>query len=463
MGLYNLANGKKQFFEDVTQYLLNKDASVMILQKETQTGDQVKKSVNLLTLSDRKLKLLWEGKELSNIIINEDATQLAFLSGKSIWYYKNGNDQPVLLVEEKSRKINKGHAMENLKDFSKDGTGIFIELKEISDLKPDPNAVKVDVWNYMDKVIQSQQLHSLNPSMIDILLGIAGPDKYLAVVKIADGTITRLQQNEEIRLVTNGKTDIGVITSCNGADKYEWKWNPDSRRSFNMVLPNTGERKRLDVNYPFLLSPTGKYLIGSDSFIEGQQDNLLSYNMETGETRNVTQALNSPAGEKVNPLNNILKHRDLRVATWLSNDEGMLVYDKYDIWQIDMKGHKPPVNITNGYGRKNNIVLRISGSQEVYNKTFKGNERLLLSGFDWNTKESGFYRMTLGKKGDPELLSKGAYHFQDFFEYIPPLKARDAEIYIVKRGSASQCPNYHWTKDFKIYTALSDVYPEKGL
>src|SRR5690606_14637264 len=41
------------------------------------------------------------------------------------------------------------------------------------------------------------------------------------------------------------------------------------------------------------------------------------------------------------------------------------------------------------------------------------------------------------------------------------LKARDAEVYLVKREQATQSPNLFATTDFRSFTPVSQVYPEK--
>lgn len=52
----------------------------------------------------------------------------------------------------------------------------------------------------------------------------------------------------------------------------------------------------------------------------------------------------------------------------------------------------------------------------------------------------------------------GAYTYADF----TPLKARDAEVYLVRRMRATEAPNYFTTTDFKTFTRLSDLHPERG-
>ena len=43
----------------------------------------------------------------------------------------------------------------------------------------------------------------------------------------------------------------------------------------------------------------------------------------------------------------------------------------------------------------------------------------------------------------------------------PPIKARDAAVYIVQRMSVGESPNYYYTTNFKNFTPLTDIHPEK--
>ena len=45
-------------------------------------------------------------------------------------------------------------------------------------------------------------------------------------------------------------------------------------------------------------------------------------------------------------------------AGWTTGDRYVWLYDRYDIWQVDPTGKEKPLNVTTGWGRKNNIRLR---------------------------------------------------------------------------------------------------------
>ena len=63
----------------------------------------------------------------------------------------------------------------------------------------------------------------------------------------------------------------------------------------------------------------------------------------------------------------------------------LIVYDRYDLWSIDVEGSKPPVCITKGYGRKNHVRLQMNLIGLSDDKGF------YLLGFDERYKTQGLY------------------------------------------------------------------------
>ena len=83
------------------------------------------------------------------------------------------------------------------------------------------------------------------------------------------------------------------------------------------------------------------------------------------------------------------------LAGWIENDESFLIYDQFDIWQIDPLGNKPSINITGGLGRKNNLVLRnITLDREA--RFIKKDQTLLLNVFNQKNKGSGLKTHVMG-------------------------------------------------------------------
>ncbi len=84
------------------------------------------------------------------------------------------------------------------------------------------------------------------------------------------------------------------------------------------------------------------------------------------------------------------------IAGWLTDDRALLVYDNYDIWQVDPSGSRPSINITNHYGIRQHIKFRILRGTET--STYLSIQKLLLIAFNTQNKYNGFYQMQSTEK-----------------------------------------------------------------
>jgi len=140
-------------------------------------------------------------------------------------------------------------------------------------------------------------------------------------------------------------------------------------------------------------------------------------------------------------------------------DTGILIYDKYDIWQIDPLGKKAPIQLTNGRNKKLQFRLVIDYWSE--GKIVPAEKNLLLKAFNTKTKQSGFYQLNPRTSIGPELLLMGDYVFNVLMDKKGfPLKARDADVQLVTRENCGQSPNIFNTTDFINFTSVSEVCPE---
>jgi dienelactone hydrolase len=152
------------------------------------------------------------------------------------------------------------------------------------------------------------------------------------------------------------------------------------------------------------------------------------------------------------------------MAGWLTDESGILVYDNYDIWKLDPAGKKKPINITNGYGRRNNIKFRIPDRRTAM-RGLSDKATILLSAFNTINKHNGFYQKNLQEDDNPKLLTMGPYIFCHIGAVPPggsfdaagmePVKAHQTNVWLVMRQSPTEGRNLFVTKDFKSYTALT--------
>lgn len=452
--VHNFVTGIEKSFQKVTDYKLNEQGNALVLQTELEKDSQM--TLQYLNLADYQATNIWSGTQASSFVFDESGTQLAFRSGghagnppdKSLWYYQLGTNKAQLLANSLTPGIDSGLHIDDIEGFSRDGRSIFFSMKaNEEDSKPSPDAVKVDIWSYKDTKLQSQQLNEVDLQR-----------SYASVIHIDDSRIIRLEKSNDYSRQRNG--DIVLIDHTQGdADPGEWKWNIACRHNFNIVSIKDGSRKSITRNFASL-SPKGKYVIYYDPKLK----NYFSYQVALGIIRNITRNIPTTWTEYDND------HPDAAYAVygpagWTEDDTAVLLYDQSDIWQVDPAGNKPPLNLTHGYGYKHNIVFRLSMNHREM--PIPVTKKLLLTAFNRKNKDNGFYSITPGKGENPDRLTMGAYIYHIPFSYLfdpgePPLKAKNAEAYVIRRMSAAESPNYFFTTDLKVFIPLSNVHPEKN-
>ncbi|MEO7976052.1 prolyl oligopeptidase family serine peptidase [Flavobacterium sp.] len=80
------------------------------------------------------------------------------------------------------------------------------------------------------------------------------------------------------------------------------------------------------------------------------------------------------------------------IAGWLNNGNSVVIYDQFDMWAIDLTNQKAPYCITQGYGRKNKVVLRLDGVS--YGGDLTDRKTIILTGFDVEHKSKGIYKLS---------------------------------------------------------------------
>ncbi|WP_188316190.1 alpha/beta hydrolase family protein [Chitinophaga agrisoli] len=468
----NIETGEKKTFSAVRSFLFAPKSDDLLLQRERKQGNIVEQSLEWLTLNNGKIKTIWTADINRQKIVDgsflfdQEHSQLAFMASqphninksipqKTIWHYKKDNDKAILLLNEDTLLTNNKLEIDRLAydGFNRDGSKLFFTLRDTDIPRSRTSSVQVDVWSYQDPVLQSQQLYELNNGW----KGAA--HYYTAVININNRHVTRLtHRNEEFVEIRTGdeKTNNYVILS------EPPEINLISRQTpyrYYLQSVSSGEKRKIEGQYNISLSPSEKYII----YYNPKDSTYYSYEISSSITRNLTKGLS------INWLKENHDHVHNRntspigIAAWLGNDTAVLIYDHFDIWQIDPKGINAPVNITNGYGREHNIIFNLalysaSGRSVIYDPR----EEIILTAFNTLNKKNGFYSKKLGDKGDPDLLSMtdNIYYSPRFFIGSQPLYSTNKNAFILKRESAAESPNYFFTTNFTTYQCLTNIHPE---
>src|SRR6185369_7297041 len=173
---------------------------------------------------------------------------------------------------------------------------------------------------------------------------------------------------------------------------------------------------------------------------------------------NLTEKLGMKFGEEDDD------HPDLPpaygVASWTRDAKYVLIYDRYDIWQISPDG-KVAKNLTAGAGRKDKIEFRYvrtnPDSKEPEDKWLDSTKPLLLKAENEETRDSGFYRTRIDSAEPPQKLMFAANAFSN------PVKAKDKDLLVFTESRFDEYPDLRIADtDFKEVMKVSDANPQRA-
>jgi len=468
--LYNLISGTTQYFSGVEKYIFSKHGiALLILCKENKTiKDEV--VLKIVRLNKNTTSTVWNGIDADHLTFDTKEEQVCFTGSNNesnkiygLWHYSLTTEKVTRLFSDSTAlkygefKIDKSSNI----SFSVDGSKIFFNVTKKLDKNPANTSVNVNIWSYTDKTLQSEQIKSTNNQT------------FRSTIHIRDKTFIQLEHKFErirpsfFRQHNETYNDDNLIVIQREGALHEWNWNKSSLANIYVVSTNTGERRLLKEGVPsvsemtFIMSPSGKYII----YFNLDDNNYYCYDTKNGVTKNITETITTDWAEydyRDSPVKRY--YSTSGVVGWLKNDVGVLIYDQHDIWLLDPTAARPPLNITNGYGRRHNIEFRLAF--EAHSKWIDKSEEILLNAFNRKNKDNGYFIANFSGSKDPKMLYMGPYTFNGAYRtevsQFTPTKATYARKYIVRRMSSTESANYFSTKDFKTFHQLSFVNPERN-
>ena len=457
----NLHTGEEFVYKLVSDYALSKKGNHLAVKTTRKNSDSLSKAYVLWVKADnRKTDTVFASfNDVKNIAIDEDGNQLAFVAERDssakalqkfykLYYFETGMDSAALRVGRENNEMIKGYTVSDnaFLNFSKDGKKLYFGITPVRKPKDttlvDFETARLDIWHYNDDYLQPQQLVQANLEL---------RRSYMAVLNQGQKQFVQLatDSSENIILVDEGNGDYVLASSTKG-NRITQQWEGFTRQTAYIVSTNDGSRKMVrEKQRGFVtVSPKGKYLLWYDISTK----NYYTYNVSTGAIKNISQSI------KEHLYDDEDDHPDdppsFGIAGWLENDADVLINDRYDIWKTDPDGKRQPLNITNGYGKKNKLVLRYVDTDRE-KRFIKPDENILLSGFNRVSKYDGFFSANLKSINDPVQLVMAPY------AYTNPVKAKNAEHYIISRMNVRESPDVYATRDFKSLTKLSSINPQQ--
>jgi dipeptidyl aminopeptidase/acylaminoacyl peptidase len=318
---------------------------------------------------------------------------------------------------------------------------------------------RFDLWHWKDPQLQPAQLLSAGRDRNKSYQAIVhvdgkgtGPARVIKgkdttftlgsrkVIRLADDTVSAVQLSDDAK--------VGVATSSVRYDIAKM-WGDDGNDIY-LVDPATGSRKLIaeKVQSGGQLSTDAKFVT---FFNAGHWH---AYQIATGKLLNVTAQVPGVRFDQ-ETFSTPGDAPGWGIAGWTKGDRSVLVYDRFDLYELDPLGVRAPVMVTDSVGRKNMMTLRLVdlNRDREEERFIDPSKPLYFRAFSEKTKASGYYRDQLGVTQAPEPIVFGNY------AYGQPTKAKNADVYMMTRSTFVEFPNLWVGPSLTQLTRITDANP----
>lgn len=233
---------------------------------------------------------------------------------------------------------------------------------------------QVDVWNYMDRMTQPEQLLKKNS-----LTNTSTQQFY----DTATGTITDLKSYNSASIIWDKDREKNLVILSNNEDydvarSWEYPWRSDYyvknvvTGAQQLLIKNSASRPQFN--------PAHTHVI----YYNFDSRNWHSTNLKTGVDKNLTQGLGVA-------FYDVDDDHPAQASSYgfggFDRDGNAILQDKYDLWTVPLNTAQQPQRITNG--RENKITYRTENLDvEHRNLATYLFDKMMLNSFNHTTKES---------------------------------------------------------------------------
>ncbi|MCE2935432.1 MAG: alpha/beta hydrolase family protein [Cyclobacteriaceae bacterium] len=454
--LRSLTDGKETQFGYVKDYTFAKFGQGLLF-SSTGNDSTMKAGVYWYDLKSAQLTALHTGKskfKYKGLSVAEDGQQVAFLVDSDttkalvrhfqLHYWKAGEPAARFLDAEKSLALPANWLVSEHYTplFSKNGKRLFFgscPVPAVADttLLPEEMAV-VEVWGANDDYIYPQQNRQLDNEK---------KRSYLAMIDLDTRSIRQIAGREVPTVMLGDEGNANILLGESDV-KYRKMITWDTQNFSDLYLYDVaaGTRKLIlsQLKGNANLSPKATF-----AYWYSLTDTAwFAYDIAGDKAQKLTNGLRVADEEDDHPD----YPSSYGAAGWTKDDQNFLVYDRYDIWSLDPKGQKPPVNLTKiGRTEKTRFrYIRLDNEERFIDPE----KELLLSAFNETTKAAGYYKLSL-KDGKLTSLLMSDHR------YSYTAKSKLANQLLFTRENFREFPDV-WTTDWSFASPrkISEANPQ---
>ena len=451
-----LATGKETRIAEAVEYIWNKPGTRLAyaVSSKAPANDGI---FSYEAVTARTVPLLKGLGNYKNLVFDEKGLQLAFTSDRDdyaseksaskLYLWPATTAAAVELAPAAAKGFPAGMAVsENGRlQFSKDGGRLFFGIAAAPKPEPKdaPEPVKVDIWSWKDPYLQPMQKAQAEEDKKRTLMCVMhlGP-KEKRFVPLATSEVPGIALSEDAKTAL-GSSDLAYRPLVSWDQGYE---------DIYIVNVNDGSKRKILEKTPggARLSPGGAWVY----YFNDPDNAWYTCRIADGRTFNLTGKLGVRFDEE--EWDTPDEPRPYGTAGWTEGDKSILIYDRYDIWEISPDGAKSRM-VTNGMGRRDMLVFRYL-RLDPEKPAIPVSGPLVLQAANDKTRATGAYRVDLSAPtADPAkvvMLDKQFGGLQ---------KAKGADVYVFTEQRFDEFPDL-WVSgpDFAAAKKVSGANPQQA-
>ena len=405
------AAAAERLFPNVLEYSFARDGRTLVFIVASRTeaengvyavtpGDPAA-PVTLVTGPGRYQKFTWDRAQTQAAFVTDRAEPDAPAPRFALWHWPRGTPAAGELIGATTPGLPAGHCVSGdaTPAFSFDGRTLSVGTAPVPpapdvrlESQLDEEKVTADLWRTADDYIQPLQ---------KVRADRERKRSYLGVYDLAGRRFTQLADPAlaTVTLNDDGSRAFGLDDRA-----YRRRFDYESLiQDLYLVDAATGTRRplarELSAKAGVRWSHNGRWL----AYYADKQ--WFAADARDGSIRPLTTGLPAAFFDELSDLPEM--PGSYGTAGWTSDGESLLLYDRFDLWQVFPDG-RPARNLTAGYGRANQIQLRV---QSIEPREPGDDQRgldpaqpLYLRGESEATRATGFYRTAFGAATPPERL-----------------------------------------------------------
>ncbi len=450
----------KQSYNFITQYAMNPNGSqVLMSQANTKTIPaqvllaSTKDSSSLILSSHlfSATNLSWdENGNQAAYLIEPDSTSKSLQKNYTLAYFKQGMDTANRVLESNDVNLPKNYVFgaDRKLHFSKSGQILELGIQPLLPIKdtslPEFERVSIDIWNYNDDNIQSIQLKNLDASLKSTETILFRPKNKSTVY------FGKLSE-QNIKLASQGDGDWAIATN-DSLNTASFQWQGFVKKDIIAISTTTASRKLIQKDWKgslLSISSNGNKLI----FYEESEKKYYTYDLISDRKQIIAKDISFPLYDEDNDMPD--DPNAYGVTKWVG-DNSIIIYDRYDLWLVDVNGVKPSKRLTNG--RQLSKVYRqvdIDMDKKFINEVA---DTLLLQTFNEKNKSESL-EILFTNNNEITILNTFPMHLTTI---IKSKKSKELLVMQEDEKSAANLYNYTFEKKSQNPKSLTLINPQQA-